>query len=240
VKSSPLRKASCCLIALQSQAMKTAQRILLTATHLFNEQGERNVTANDIALELDISPGNLYYHFKGKDGIVSALFADYYRELGSVLAAPLLTEDFLDQSNPLERSWLFLTVMLELMYENRFLYLNQSDLMQRYPQIDRGMRRLMALKQRAAARLATDLLASADVRPPPSRLDHIADSMAMRLMYWLSFEQLAGESRSAQQSIHRAVLQALSLCAPYLGEKQGEFFAECELINARLLEKSPS
>jgi len=49
-----------------------------------------------------------------------------------------------------------------------------------------------------------------------------------------------GESMGAQQSIHRAVLQALSLCAPYLGEKQGEFFAECELINTRLLEKSPS
>ena len=220
--------------------MKTAQRILLTATHLFNEQGERNVTANDIALELDISPGNLYYHFKGKDGIVSVLFADYYRELASLLAAPLITEDFLDQSNPLERSWLFLTVLLEVMYEHRFLYLNQSDLMQRYPEIDRGMRRLMALKQRAATRLATDLLASADVLPAPSRLEHIADSMAMTLMYWLSFEQFVGESMGAQQSIHRAVLQALSLCAPYLGEKQGEFFAECELINTRLLEKSPS
>ena len=87
--------------------MKTAQRILLTATQLFNEQGERNVTANDIALELDISPGNLYYHFKGKDGIVSALFAEYYRELASILATPLTADDFLDQSKPLERGWLF-------------------------------------------------------------------------------------------------------------------------------------
>ena len=66
--------------------MKTAQRILLTATHLFNEQGERNVTANDIALELDISPGNLYYHFKGKDGIVAALFARSSREFQRRLA----------------------------------------------------------------------------------------------------------------------------------------------------------
>ncbi|MAC36031.1 MAG: TetR family transcriptional regulator [Halieaceae bacterium] len=220
--------------------MKTAQRILLTATRLFNEQGERNVTANDIALELDISPGNLYYHFKGKDGIVSALFADYYRELASLLAAPLIDDNFLDQSNPLERGWLFLTVLLEVMYQHRFLYLNQSDLMQRYPKIDRGMRRLMALKKRAAAQLATDLLASADTIPPTARPEYIADSMAMTLMYWLSFEQFAGGSLSAQQSIHRAVLQVLSHCAPYLGEKQGDFFAECELINTRLLEKPPS
>lgn len=228
------------LIALQSPVMKTAQRILLTATQLFNEQGERNITANDIALELDISPGNLYYHFKGKDGIVSALFAQYYRELASFLATPLITEDFLDQSKPLERGWLFLTVLLEVMYRHRFLYFNQSDLMQRYPEVDRGMRRLMALKHRAAAQVATDLLASAEVTPPTPQMEHIADSMAMTLMYWLSFEQFVGESLNAQQSIHRGVLQALSHCAPYLGEKQGEFFAECELINARLLEKPPS
>ncbi len=37
--------------------MKTAQRILDTAADLFNERGERNVSASDIALELDISPG---------------------------------------------------------------------------------------------------------------------------------------------------------------------------------------
>ena len=87
--------------------MKTAERILVVATELFNERGERNVTASDIALELDISPGNLYYHYKGKDGILSALFSRCYRELAGMLAAPILEEAFLEDSNPLERSWLF-------------------------------------------------------------------------------------------------------------------------------------
>ena len=80
--------------------MKTAQRILTTATQLFNERGERNVTASDIALELDISPGNLYYHFKGKDGILSALFKNYYRELAGMLAAPLVEDAFFRDANP--------------------------------------------------------------------------------------------------------------------------------------------
>ena len=69
--------------------MKTAQRILDTAAGLFNERGERNVSASDVALELDISPGNLYYHFKGKDGILSALFLSFYRDIAGMLATPI-------------------------------------------------------------------------------------------------------------------------------------------------------
>ena len=222
--------------AVHWRPMKTAERILVVATELFNERGERNVTASDIALELDISPGNLYYHYKGKDGILSSLFSRCYRELAGMLAAPVLEDDFLKDSNPLERSWLFLTVLMEAMYQHRFLYLNQSDLMQRYPEIDRGMTRLLSLKRQTTKQLATTLLASVDISANPRRLDHVADSMAITLMYWLSFEQLTGPSQTPQQTLHRAVLQVLSHCAPYLGEQQTDFYRECELIHARLID----
>ena len=65
--------------------MKTAQKILLTALTLFNEHGENTVTSVDIALELDISPGNLYYHFKGKDSLVSALMKMHEQPLFELL-----------------------------------------------------------------------------------------------------------------------------------------------------------
>jgi hypothetical protein len=64
--------------------------------------------------------------------------------------------------------------------------------------------------------------------------------MAMTLMFWLSFEQLMEAAQKPRQVIHRAVLQVLSHCAPYLGDKQADFYAECELINARLLDDRPS
>jgi len=69
--------------------LKTRDRILVTSLALFNEEGEANTTTIDIANELDISPGNLYYHFKGKDQIIDELFQQYELALGSTLAAPI-------------------------------------------------------------------------------------------------------------------------------------------------------
>ena len=46
--------------------IKTSQRIVETSLDLFNQLGERSVSTNHIAAHMEISPGNLYYHFPNK------------------------------------------------------------------------------------------------------------------------------------------------------------------------------
>lgn len=53
---------------------KTKKRILDTAKALFNAQGYRNVTIRMIAEALDMSSGNLNYHFKKREDILEALY----------------------------------------------------------------------------------------------------------------------------------------------------------------------
>ena len=67
--------------------MKTRDKILLTSLKLFNDEGEPSVTTVDIANELDISPGNLYYHFHGKEAIIAELFDAFEVELVELGAA---------------------------------------------------------------------------------------------------------------------------------------------------------
>ena len=60
---------------------RTAERILDTALGMFNRFGEPNVSTTAISAELNISPGNLYYHFPAKDILVNTLFDRYAESL---------------------------------------------------------------------------------------------------------------------------------------------------------------
>jgi len=122
--------------------MKTAERILLVSLDLFNQQGETNVSSVDIALELDISPGNLYYHFKGKESIITALFALYQSRMTKILNAPE------NDSLSLEEFFYYLLLLFQISHEYRFLYRNPSEIAEKYPKIAKGFRRILKQKER--------------------------------------------------------------------------------------------
>ena len=57
--------------------MTTRSRILQTALTLFNEHGMYQTGVRDIARALDISPGNLSYHFARKEDLLIAILDQY-------------------------------------------------------------------------------------------------------------------------------------------------------------------
>ena len=92
-------------------ARQTRQRILDASLMMFNAQGEPNVTTNHIADELEISPGNLYYHFRNKDDIIEQLFAVYEQRMDAALVAPS------GRLPGLEDVWLQLHLVFECIWD---------------------------------------------------------------------------------------------------------------------------
>jgi AcrR family transcriptional regulator len=60
------------------------ERILSAAIELFNLSGAVAVTTNHIAAHLNISPGNLYFHFRNKEEIIRELFDRMCDDIDSI------------------------------------------------------------------------------------------------------------------------------------------------------------
>ena len=59
--------------------MTTKNKIIETSIKLFNEKGCLNTSTRHIAQELNISVGNLYYHYKNKEEILIEIFLQYLK-----------------------------------------------------------------------------------------------------------------------------------------------------------------
>jgi AcrR family transcriptional regulator len=208
--------------------MKTRERILQVSLELFNREGEPNVTTVDISNEMNISPGNLYYHFRGKEELVGELFARFYTEAQHILREPQ------SRRIPIGEYGYYLVVVFEHLHAYRFLYRNISLIMQRYEGIQRPFRRLIQLKRDAARTVCLQMRDAGVLRADETRIDLLARAIALTLTYCMNFDNLlAARDDADDQPIYDGVLQVAALIAPYLGEAEKEFMDAALALHAR-------
>ncbi|MBV6289118.1 TetR/AcrR family transcriptional regulator [Pseudomonas aegrilactucae] len=103
--------------------IKTRERIVQTSLELFNQQGERSVSTNHIAAHMEISPGNLYYHFANKQAIVAVLFNQYETLVDSFLHPPQGRAATVDDKR------FYLKALLAAMWSYRFVHRDLEHLL---------------------------------------------------------------------------------------------------------------
>ena len=188
--------------------MKTRDRILETALQLFNEQGEPNVSTLEIATEMGISPGNLYYHFHGKEPLVMELFERFQAELAPLLDPPheaeLGAEDY----------WLFLHLIVERLSQYRFLFQDLSNLAGRLPKLARGIRHWLNALKRTLASLLARLMADGQLNSGTQALGQLVEQITLTLLFSLDYQRILDQ----QGEVRLVVYQIMMLVAPHLNQ----------------------
>jgi len=197
----------------------TRNRILVASLLLFNDQGEPNTTINDIADELDISPGNLHYHFRRKADIVSALLAEFRADAARVLAPPAAGECGIDDF------WLFLHGLLECTTAYRFLFRDMESLSEEHAVVARalrhfakGLRGVFEIYLRGMADEGTLELSREDAAGVSRQLTVIA-------FFSDRFDTLIEGPRPADEAAVRAAAEILGVLKPLAAESAAQQLA---------------
>src|SRR5436190_11488068 len=149
---------------------RTAERILDTTLDLFNRLGEPNVSTTLISAEMNISPGNLYYHYPAKEELINSLFDRYERALNDLLAAA-------EGVRHIEDAWLFFHMLFELIWQYRFLYRDLNDLLSKNRRLETHFQFVLKNKSRAVQSVLDGLARGSAMRIDSREAGSVATAM---------------------------------------------------------------
>lgn len=187
---------------------------------MFNEHGEPNTTTNQIADEVDISPGNLHYHFHKKSEIVEALLAEFQADARRVLDPPAGNQatiaDFLA----------FIHLLLEVLAAYRFLFRDMATLASAYPKTRHALRGfskgLTATMQLYIEALRVDeqlLVEDAEV-------EYLCRNLVVVALFSERYDEVLQQSGTADLFALNAVRGILKMLLPYGSAVTKPVFAE--------------
>ena len=192
---------------------KTRNRILDVALRLFNEQGETNISTNHIADELEISPGNLYYHYRNKDDIIEQLFLRFEERMDQALVAPEGREV------TLEDVWLQLHLVFECIWNYRFIYRDIINILTRNRSLRLRFARILKRGSSNAQGIMRGLNETGAMRASAAEIEGLATNILVLATFWLNYANVRGE-KDEQRAIQQGIVQVMMLVSPFLRDTE--------------------
>lgn len=197
--------------------MKTRDRILAAALELFNQQGERKVTTNHLAAHLNMSPGNLYYHFKNKQEIIYELFLTYEKTVDGNLDLPV------GRMLTLEDKLNYLQKIFQGLWEYRFMHRDMEHLLLGEERLHARYRDFFRRSQQKTEAIYEGLRDANIIDIGQREIEGLALNTWIVVTSWYSFLQCNllsyGEEDITLDMLKGGIYQIFQLERPYLTEQ---------------------
>jgi AcrR family transcriptional regulator len=202
--------------------MKTKDKILSKAMELFNEKGYNNITTRHIAAGLNISAGNLHYHFKHSEDIIKILFSEL------VIKMDILFNDLQTIENKtLEDLYHFTFSMYEIFYSFRFIFMNFFDILNHIPAIQSQYESINITRKNEFQMIFKGFQKNNIFRDDIP--DFILKSLTIQIFIiadnWIIHNSLAFKLNKDEAVKHYALIQ-MNLFYPLLAEEQQKLYEE--------------
>lgn len=197
--------------------MNTREKILDAALTLFNEHGTAAVSTNHIAAEIGISPGNLYYHFRDKEDIISALFDRLFAAWDQTFQLPSGRAPGLTDFEAM------IAGNYQVIWEYRFAYREMAALLRNDPDLHARYLDVRRSGYQGFAALFDSFAAAGILKRP----DKPGELMALTELCWIVSElwpvnlELSGRDLDAA-SVKDGVALMQHLFRPYLDSGSGD------------------
>ena len=196
----------------------TKLKILDKALEMFNRQGSDNVTVRHISAELNMSHGNLCYHFPNVDAIITRLYYNLVDELTLALNAG--KEKLMSQSFTL--FWMFNTTedVFNIFYKYKFFMLEFVSIMRRIKEVSDHylILRLERKKQMHEILLLMKGHGYLVEEPIKGAFDNLVEHIMMMGDFWVSSAEILFKGTEKEKIFHYSKVFN-NLVVPYFSEK---------------------
>jgi AcrR family transcriptional regulator len=204
--------------------IKTRERIVQISLELFNLQGERSVSTNHIAAHMEISPGNLYYHFPNKQAIIAELFTEYETLVNTFLRPPS------GRLPTVQDKRHYLLEILDGMWRYRFLHRDLEHLLDADPELADRYRRFSQHCLIQAMAIYGGFVEAGILAMDAVQIESLTLNTWIILTSWVRFLCTTRENSSHlnESAMRRGVYQVLMLESGYVtAQARSEVCALC-------------
>lgn len=188
----------------------TDRRILDHARRMFNDRGVAAVRIRDIARDLDLSPGNVSYHFPTKERLLAALMEEAHGRNEDLIAAPVGRFGFDVLAHILQ-------AIMRRDLENRWMMRDSAGLLVALPSL-RPLHERMQRAREARIDVIVERLIEAgllDRRRTQRALPELRLQVVTQVFFWLPAAIVTTPDRDPADSLDAHCRAALALFRAY-------------------------